>query len=241
MSHPLIFKYQPAKIKTDMPTCNYCSKSFSKQTTLDVHMCESKRRWQQKDNKVHVLAFEIFRRFYEINYSNQREKQFVDFVNSQYYRAFVKTAEFITANTPIEIGAFIDWLCTSKIRIDSWPKQTTIDTYIKHIVRNEPVPQALNRTITEMGNWATEQDARLEDFFKYINLNRATQLIANGKISPWVILNSETGKDMISIMHDDQIKIVYEMIDPEYWKRTFKKREEDHEFVKQTLAEAGIE
>ena len=42
-------------------------------------------------------------------------------------------------------------------------------------------------------------------------------------------------------MHDDQIKIVYEMIDPEYWKRTFKKREEDHEFVKQTLAEAGIE
>jgi len=31
------------------------------------------------------------------------------------------------------------------------------------------------------------------------------------------------------------------MIDPEYWKRTFKKREEDLDFVKQTLTEAGIE
>tara|TARA_B100001287_G_scaffold271116_1_gene270915 strand:- start:917 stop:1627 length:711 start_codon:yes stop_codon:yes gene_type:complete len=236
----LILKYTPAKIK-NMPTCEYCGKSFSKQSTLDIHMCEPKRRWQQKDNKVHVLAFEIFRRFYEINYPTQKEKTFHDFVNSQYYRAFLKTSEFITANTPIEIGAFIDWLCTSKIRIDSWPKQQTINTYLKHIVKTEPVPQALNRTIKQMGEWATEENARLEDFFKYINLNRVTQMIANGKISPWIILNSETGKDMISIMHDDQIKIIYEMIDPEYWKRTFKKREEDLDFVKQTLTEAGIE
>jgi hypothetical protein len=92
-----------------------------------------------------------------------------------------------------------------------------------------------------MGEWATEQNARLEDFFKYINLNRVTQMIANGKISPWIILNSDTGKDMISIMHDDQIKIIYEMIDPAFWKKTFQKREEDLDFVKQTLTEAGIE
>lgn len=237
----MILKYQPAKIKTDMPTCNYCSKTFARQKTLDVHMCEAKRRWEQKDNKVHVLAFEIFRRFYEINYSNQKPKEYVDFANSQYYRAFVKTAEFITGNTPIEIGAFIDWLCTSKIRIDSWAKQGTVDTYIKHLIRTEGVTQALNRTIVTMGEWAEQEGARLEDFFKYVNLNRVCQMIANGRISPWVLLNCETGKDMITIMHDDHIKIIYEMIDPEWWKRTFRKRDEDQDFVKATLREAGIE
>ena len=116
-----------------MPTCPYCDKTFSRQSTLDIHMCEPKRRYDQKDNKVHVLAFEIFKRFYEINYSNQKAKQFVDFANSQYYKAFIKTAQFITTNTPVEIGAFIDWLCTSKIRIDSWPKQSTIDQHGKEI------------------------------------------------------------------------------------------------------------
>ena len=55
------------------------------------------------------------------------------------------------------------------------------------------------------------------------------------------MLNCETGKDMLTIMHDDQIKIIYEMIDPEWWKRTFKKRDEDKDFVKETLREAGIE
>jgi len=237
----LILKFQSAKIKTTMPTCDYCSKSFSRQSTLDVHMCEPKRRWSQKDNKVHVLAFEIFRRFYEINYSNQRPKQFVDFAQSQYYRAFIKTAEFITTNTPIEIGAFIDWLCTSKIRIDSWAKQGTIDAYIKQLIRTEGVTQALNRTIVTMGEWAEQEGARLEDFFKYVNLNRVCQMIANGRISPWVLLNCETGKDMLTIMHDDHIKIIYEIIDPEWWKRTFKKRDEDTDFVRSTLREAGIE
>ena len=224
-----------------MPTCEYCNKTFSRQKTLDIHVCEAKRRWSQKDNKVHVLAFEIFRRFYEINYNNQKEKTYTDFVQSQYYRAFIKTAEFITANTPVEIGAFIDWLCTSKIRIDAWPRQGTVDTYIKQLVRSEPVPQALNRTITAMGEWAQQENARLEDFFKYVNLNRVTQMIVNGRISPWVMLNCETGKDMLTIMHDDQIKIIYEMIDPEWWKKTFKKRDEDKDFVKETLREAGIE
>ena len=120
-----------------MPTCPYCAKTFSRQSTLDIHMCEPKRRYDQKDNKVHVLAFEIFKRFYEINYGNQKAKQFVDFTNSQYYKAFIKTAQFIPANTPVEIGAFKEWLCTSKIRIDSWPKQSTIDQYLKHLIRTE--------------------------------------------------------------------------------------------------------
>ena len=224
-----------------MPTCEYCNKSFARQKTMDVHMCEPKRRWSQKDNKVHVLAFEIFRRFYEINFANQKPKQFTDFAQSQYYNAFIKTADFITTNTPVEIGAFIDWLCTSKIRVDSWARQGTVDSYIKQLVRTEAVPQALNRTIITMGEWAGEEDARLEDFFKYVNLNRVTQMIANGRISPWVLLNCETGKDMLTIMHDDQIKIIYEIIDPEYWKSTFKKRDKDKDFVTNTLKEAGIE
>ena len=46
---------------------------------------------------------------------------------------------------------------------------------------------------------------------------------------------------MLTIMHDDQIKIIYEIIDPEWWKRTFKKRDEDKDFVRNTLKEAGIE
>jgi len=92
-----------------------------------------------------------------------------------------------------------------------------------------------------MGEWAEQEGARLEDFFKYVNLNRVCQMIANGRISPWVLLNCETGKDMLTIMHDDHIKIIYEIIDPEWWKRTFKKRDEDTDFVRATLREAGIE
>ena len=56
-----------------------------------------------------------------------------------------------------------------------------------------------------------------------------------------MLLNCETGKEMITIMHDDHIKIIHEIIDPEWWKKTFRKRDEDQDFVKSTLREAGIE
>ena len=29
--------------------CKYCDRGFVKETTLLAHMCESKRRWEQKD------------------------------------------------------------------------------------------------------------------------------------------------------------------------------------------------
>ena len=37
--------------------CNYCGKSFAKESTLAVHMCEQKRRYMQKDEKHVQLGF----------------------------------------------------------------------------------------------------------------------------------------------------------------------------------------
>ena len=46
--------------------CTYCGKEFAKERTLQVHLCEPKRRYLQKDEKWVVNGSMVFQRFYQI-------------------------------------------------------------------------------------------------------------------------------------------------------------------------------
>ena len=60
--------------------CTYCGKEFAKERTLQVHLCEPKRRYLQRDEKWVVNAFMVFQRFYQIHQHNSKTKTYDDFV-----------------------------------------------------------------------------------------------------------------------------------------------------------------
>ena len=76
-------------------TCTYCGKAFSRERTLQVHMCEPKRRHLQKNEKWVQNGFIVFQRFYEVNQKNAKPRTYDDFCSSQYYNAFVKFGELV--------------------------------------------------------------------------------------------------------------------------------------------------
>ena len=77
-------------------------------------------------------------------------------------------------------------------------------------------------------------------YFSYCNLNRATHDIKEGKISPWVLLNSKAAKDMMQNMSDEQLNIIGPVLDPKYWMIRFKKLPADVELVKEVIKEGNI-
>jgi hypothetical protein len=64
--------------------------------------------------------------------------------------------------------------------------------------------------------------------------------IANGRVSPWIVFNCDTGVDFLDALNDDQIGLILPWIDPEYWQRKFKDYVADTEWVKQILKEAKL-
>ena len=54
--------------------CTYCDKEFTRERTLQVHLCEPKRRHLQKNEKWVQNAFIVFQRFYEIHQKGTKEK-----------------------------------------------------------------------------------------------------------------------------------------------------------------------
>lgn len=220
--------------------CEHCSKTFAKEKTLFVHICEQKRRFLGKNEKHVQMGFTTFQRFFELNQKSKTKKTFEEFVVSPYYTAFVKFGSFMVNTAPIYPEQFIDYVIKSGFKLDHWCRDELYEQYVSHLIKIEPADGAIQRTIQTMMDWADKNDSNWEHYFAYVNLNRATHDIKEGLISPWILLNSKSGKELLQKMNDEQLDIISDIINPQYWLRRFKTLPADLELVKDIIKEAKI-
>jgi hypothetical protein len=64
--------------------------------------------------------------------------------------------------------------------------------------------------------------------------------IKDGKISPWLILNCKSGKEMLSKFNDEQLEMVYHVINPQHWAMRFKRHPHDVQLVKDVAKESNL-
>ena len=220
--------------------CPYCGKEFTRERTLQVHMCEPKRRHLQKDEKWVINAFMVYQRFYQIHQNNSKEKTYTDFCDSAYYNAFVKFGRFMMHINPLYPEKYIDYVILSKIKLDHWARDDLYESYLIDTLKVEPVEAALQRSIATMMDWAVEQNAQWSDYFRLANTNRAVQHIQQGKISPWLLLGCNAGKRMLKSLNDEQLQMTERFINPSFWLSKLKSYPADHMLVQDTAKEAKI-
>ena len=75
--------------------CTYCGKEFAKARTLQVHLCEPKRRYLQRDEKWVVNAFMVFQRFYKIHQHNSKEKTYEELLETMKFDTFLSAQEAV--------------------------------------------------------------------------------------------------------------------------------------------------
>lgn len=221
--------------------CGYCNKLFAKEKTLGIHICEQKRRYLSKDEKHVKAGLLTFQKFFEFTQRTKTPKTFDEFAKSPYYTAFVKFGSFLVNTAPIYPERFIDYVVKSGVKLDHWCRDAMYETYISELIKIEPADGAIQRTLETMMQWGDKNNAQWEQYFLYVNLNRAVHDIKEGLVSPWILLNSKSGKDMLKRMTDEQLEIVSPVIDPQFWARRFKSLPADVELVKNVIKEARIQ
>lgn len=220
--------------------CEYCGSSYVKEKTLAVHMCEKKRRALQRDEKRVQLGMFAFQRFYKLSAGTKKEKTYEDFCNSPYYNAFVKFGSFINNVRPLYPERYIDYVVTSGVKLDHWCKDEMYEKYAIELLHKEDMETAVKRSIQTMMDWGEEKETPWNGYFRYVSLNRAVRDIKDGKISPWLMLNCASGKEMLSKFNDEQLGFVYAVIDPQKWALKFKKKIADVETVKEVAKESNL-
>ena len=222
--------------------CKYCDRGFVKESTLLVHMCESKRRWVQKDEAHVRLGQQAYIIFFKETQPNSDKLKYADFVKSNYYNAFVKFGKFLVDYRVVNTKKYMNYIIKSKFKLDRWCTEKYYLDWLAGYLKTEHWEDALSRSLETVDKWSDEAGENIlsKSYFIGCNPNKICQDIINGRISCWIIFNTDTGKDFLSKLNEEQIQLVYEYIDPDYWRQYFIKYNKESKIVKETLKEVGF-
>jgi hypothetical protein len=220
-------------------TCEYCKKEFARETSIAAHMCEPKRRYASREEPGVRLGFQSYIRFYETAAGSARNKTFDTFVESAYYRAFVKFGRYCVDIRAINPPRFIDWLLKNNKKIDYWCSDRVYTEYLISYLQVEAVTDALSRAVEFGIDWAETNSAQPNDCLRYGNANAMCYAVTTGRISPWVIYNSESGQRFLSSLDPTQVSMIWPYIDSDVWQQRFQSRAQDQVYAQQILTTAG--
>jgi len=219
--------------------CEYCKKEFVRETSIQAHMCEPKRRRQQRDEPGPRLGFQAYIRFYESMAGSARNKTHDTFCESSYYRAFVKFGHYCVNTRVINPDRFMAWLLKHNRKIDHWCSDKVYTEYLVDHLKVEAVDDALARAIEFGMDWAEKNTSPAHDCMRYGNANVLCYAVTAGRISPWVIYNSESGQKFLRELDATQVAMIWPYIDSDAWQKRFQDRPQDQAYAKNILKQAG--
>ena len=220
-------------------SCEFCNRSFQRETTMMKHLCENKRRWQDKDQPGNRIGYQAWVEFYKKNTTSKKPRTYVDFTKSAYYIAFVKFGHYCVDIKCINVVRYADWLLKNQIKIDSWCSDTNYTKFLIEYLKTEDPLDAIARSIEATMAISKDSGIETKDCLRYANRNKLAYAVTTGKISPWMLYQSESGVKFLEELDESQQKMIIDYINPEQWAIKFRRNTELVTQAKELLNAAG--
>lgn len=220
--------------------CEFCHRTFSRERTILSHLCEKKQRWLTKDHISNRLAFQAWLQFYQKNsMSKTKNKTVEEFISSPYYIAFAKFGTYCADTNVLNVSRYVDWLLKNAIKIDDWNKDTVYTRYLIDYLKVEDPFDAIHRSVSYCIERAEAEGIQPNDLLRYGNQNRIIQAVVSGKISPWLLYQSDSGVRLLETFNQDQVTMIHDYINPEQWALKFHRNPDVAREIRNTLKDAG--
>jgi hypothetical protein len=227
------------KKKVSELTCNFCKKEFVREGSFLNHICEPKRRWQDKDMAGNRIGFTAWLEFFTKHNNNSKKKDYMDFIESAYYSAFVKFGNYCVDAQVLNPNRYVDYLLKNKISVDTWHRDSVYTKFIIDYLKTEDPLDAIARSIETTVKLAEQESIQTKDVLRYGNRNKICYEITKGRISPWMLFQSESGLQFIESLDSTQQKMILEYINPEQWAIKFKRHKNIIPEIKELLNAGG--
>lgn len=218
--------------------CVFCERSFVRESTMLRHMCETKRRYNDREKVANRIGFSAWVQFFN-KHTRKQKKDYMDFAKSPYYSAFVKFGNYCYEANVLNPSRYVDWLLKEQISIDTWNRDSNYTKFVLDYLKSEDPLDAIARSIETTVSLAELDKVQTKDVLRYGNRNRICYEVTKGKISPWMLYQSESGLKFVEELDGTQQKMILEYINPEQWAIKFKRSSNIISEVKELLKKAG--
>ena len=139
----------------------------------------------------------------------------------------------------LNIPRYVEWLLKEQIKLDDWTSDKVYNRFLCEYLRLEDPFDAIYRGVENCTELAEKDQIQPNDVFRYSNSNRICQYIVNGKISPWMLYQSDSGVHLLETLNQDQVTMITDYINPELWALKFHREPDVVKKIRDTLTLAG--
>lgn len=222
--------------------CDLCKKTYKSELFFLKHKCVPKERLAKMEDAESRIAFLAYLNLYNSNTALKRkiDKTHEDFVKSHYYNYLYNFGKYVVRIGMYDVYDYITFLIKNRVNVEKWCDDNLYHMYIAYILINETPDKAIEKTFKTMKSWSIECEIPWYEYFNQANPFKVISSLKNGKISPWVIYNTESGKNFIKRLDKKQLKELFSIIDPDKWYKKFNKYESDIDTIVKILKNAGL-
>ena len=217
--------------------CNYCNKSFKRETSFLNHICEQKRRFDNKNSIESIIAFEACNYWNRIAMGKRKDFEFSEFTKSNLYTTFIKFGIYVNSVNLKNWKEYLKWLTANNIPAFKWNKDSTYLKFKNEISKIETPERAVERFVIAAEEWAREQnhEVQWDEFWDKASIGVIINYVHNGKISPWIIFCSIRAQRFLHSLNDELMKEIFKDIDIDYWDKRIQKSNEDSTWIQKLI------
>jgi hypothetical protein len=242
-------KRKPRYVKTKEPVvlgnrgefpCQYCARVFSSEKRVTRHLCEQRRRFQQKDAPFARLGMEAFLAIQQMFFGKHNKNTEEDFRRSDFYLACMRWGHFVIDIHAMNSRQYLSWLLKMNVDIDKWDKDEIYDCWLQYYMFLEDPWDAFERSVKKMAIWAEEVHKPYEDYFREAATARVMTDVRKGWISGWAVFNCKSGREWLSNLAQGDLELVWLWLDPARWRVRLDRMKNEAEDITTICNKSGL-
>lgn len=215
--------------------CEFCNKEFKSFAFFEKHNCDQKLRYSQKNEKYFKYGYIAYKTFYNKFYPTMKINEYT-FIQNKMYKEFITFGKHLEVYDVIDFKSYINYLIENKYHLNKWYNEECLKTFNKKFLENETMVQGTERTFMNI----EKMNSTIENYFINTTNAKFTSDILSYKLSPWILLSSEKSIKKLKSLSKEQLTLIGNIIDHNFWKRKFDIFDKDFILLKSTLKEYNI-
>lgn len=218
--------------------CHYCSKRFSNELMFEKHNCQEKIRAQEIASPTGQASYQFYLTWMRVRKFKTQTTE--AFVNSRYYKQFIKFAVMVAAAGISKPDRYIELMVDGGITPDLWCREQCYRMYLDYMdTREKPLDQVAS-SLQCLMDIADAEQVEYAKIIPHLGSQKLLSLIAQRKVSPWLLFHSTSAQELIRSLTDEEKKAYDNTIKFSAWAERLQEHAAVREEIKSLVKDVGL-